>query len=54
MSAPMSGLARALVQAGRLSVPQADAFQKYLTETCGNPLDDIEMPELPEMPGSTE
>ncbi|MCF6378358.1 hypothetical protein L2K70_12155 [Nocardioides KLBMP 9356] len=26
---------------------QADAFEKYLTETCGNPLDDIDMPELP-------
>lgn len=26
---------------------QADAFEKYLTETCGNPLDDLEMPELP-------
>ena len=27
---------------------QADAFEKYLTETCGNPLDDLEMPEMPE------
>ncbi len=27
---------------------QADAFEKYLTETCGNPLDDLDMPELPE------
>ena len=27
---------------------QADAFGDYLTETCGNPMDDIEMPELPE------
>ena len=27
---------------------QADAFEKYLTETCGNPLDDLEVPELPE------
>jgi hypothetical protein len=26
---------------------QADAFEKYLTETCGNPLDDLEMPEMP-------
>ena len=33
---------------------EAEAFADYLTETCGNPLDDIEMPELPEMPGSTE
>lgn len=29
---------------------QADAFGDYLTETCGNPMDDIEMPELPELP----
>jgi hypothetical protein len=28
---------------------QADAFGDYLTETCGNPLDDLEMPELPEI-----
>ena len=26
---------------------QADAFEKYLTETCGNPLDNVEMPEMP-------
>ena len=26
---------------------QADAFEKYLTETCGNPLDNLEMPEMP-------
>ncbi|WP_210439410.1 hypothetical protein [Nocardioides xinjiangensis] len=31
---------------------QAEAFADYLTETCGNPLDDIEMPEL-EAPGTT-
>ena len=30
---------------------QAQAFTDYLTETCGNPLDDLD---LPEMPGSTE
>lgn len=30
---------------------QAQAFSDYLTETCGNPIDDLE---LPEMPGSTE
>lgn len=29
---------------------QAAAFEKYLTETCGNPLDDLEMPEMPQMP----
>ena len=29
---------------------QADAFGDYLTETCGNPLDDLEMPEMPDMP----
>ena len=33
---------------------EAQAFSDYLTETCGNPLDDLEMPEMPEMPGSTE
>lgn len=26
---------------------QATAFSEYLTTTCGNPLDDLEMPELP-------
>ncbi len=29
---------------------QADAFETYLTETCGNPLDNLD---LPEMPGSS-
>jgi hypothetical protein len=33
---------------------QAEAFSDYLTTTCGNPMDDIEMPKMPEMPGSTE
>ena len=33
---------------------QADAFGDYLTETCGNPMDDIEMPELPEIPETAE
>jgi hypothetical protein len=27
---------------------QADAFGDYLTETCGNPMDDIELPDIPE------
>lgn len=27
---------------------QAQAFSDYLTETCGNPMDNIEMPEMPE------
>ena len=27
---------------------QTDAFGDYLTDTCGNPMDDIEMPEIPE------
>ncbi|RYB94131.1 hypothetical protein EUA93_07105 [Nocardioides oleivorans] len=26
---------------------QATAFATYLTDTCGNPLDDLEMPEMP-------
>jgi hypothetical protein len=33
---------------------QAEAFGNYLTDTCGNPMDDIEMPEMPEIPESTE
>lgn len=33
---------------------QAAAFSEYVTETCGNPMDDLELPELPELPGSTE
>lgn len=32
---------------------QAEAFGNYLTETCGSPMDDIEMPDL-EIPGSNE
>ena len=32
---------------------QAQAFSDYLTETCGNPMDNLEMPEMPEMPEST-
>lgn len=33
---------------------QASAFSDYLTDTCGNPMDDLELPEMPEMPESTE
>ncbi len=33
---------------------QATAFSDYLTETCGNPMDDLDLPELPELPDSTE
>ncbi|NYE36261.1 hypothetical protein F4692_001365 [Nocardioides cavernae] len=33
---------------------QAEAFGTYLTDTCGNPMDDIEVPEIPETPESTE
>lgn len=29
---------------------QAQAFSDYLTETCGNPLDNLDMPQMPEMP----
>jgi hypothetical protein len=32
---------------------QAEAFGDYVTETCGDPMDDIELPEL-EMPETTE
>jgi len=32
---------------------QAEAFDTYLTETCGNPMDDIKLPEMPEIPEST-
>ena len=28
---------------------QARAFSEYVAETCGNPLDDLELPELPQM-----
>jgi hypothetical protein len=31
---------------------QAEAFGDYVTETCGDPMDDIEVPEL-ELPGTT-
>jgi hypothetical protein len=35
---------------------QAEAFSDYLTETCGNPLENLDMPEMPdlEMPETTE
>ena len=33
---------------------QADAFEDYLTETCGNPLDNLDLPEMPEMPEMPE
>ncbi len=33
---------------------EATAFSDYLTKTCGNPLDDLNLPEVPEMPDSTE
>ncbi len=33
---------------------QAQAFSDYLTETCGNPIDDVELPEMPELSESTE
>lgn len=33
---------------------QASAFSDYLTETCGDPMEDLELPEMPEMPESTE
>ena len=29
---------------------QAEAFGNYLTDTCGNPLEEIELPELPDLP----
>ena len=33
---------------------QASAFSDYLTEKCGNPMDNLDLPEMPELPGSTE
>ena len=33
---------------------QGEAFGTYLTDTCGNPMDDIEMPQLPELPETTD
>lgn len=32
---------------------QAEAFGDYLADTCGDPMDDVELPELPDMGGST-
>jgi hypothetical protein len=33
---------------------QAEAFGNYLTDTCGNPLEEIELPELPDLPGTAQ
>jgi hypothetical protein len=33
---------------------QAEAFGDYLTDTCGNPMDDLDLPEMPEIPETTE
>ena len=33
---------------------QAQAFTDYLTEKCGSPLEDLDLPEMTEMPDSTE
>lgn len=33
---------------------QAEAFGNYLTDTCGNPLEEIELPELPDLPETTQ
>ena len=32
---------------------QAEAFGDYVADTCGDPMDDVELPELPDMGGST-
>lgn len=32
---------------------QATAFSDYLTDTCGNPMDDLDLPDMPELPEST-
>ena len=47
-------LAAGGADASKEAKEQAEAFSDYLTETCGNPMDDIEMPEMPEMPELTE
>ena len=33
---------------------QAEAFGNYLTDTCGNPLEEIELPELPDLPETAQ
>jgi hypothetical protein len=33
---------------------QAEAFGDYLADTCGNPMDDMDMPELPDLGDSAE
>lgn len=33
---------------------QAEAFGDYLTDTCGNPLEEIELPELPDLPETAQ
>lgn len=33
---------------------QTTAFSTYLTETCGDMMGDLQVPEIPEMPDSTE
>lgn len=30
---------------------QVEAFDAYAFDTCGNPLDDVSLPEVPELPG---
>ena len=47
-------LAEGGAKASKQAQKEAAAFSDYLTETCGNPLDDLEMPEMPEMPDATE
>jgi len=42
------------IDASEKAQKQAQAFTDYLTEKCGNPLEDLDLPEMPEMPDSTE
>ncbi len=41
-------LSKGGAKASKATEKEATAFADYLTKTCGNPLDDVQMPELPD------
>jgi hypothetical protein len=41
-------------EASKEAQAEATAFSDYLTKTCGDPLEGLNLPEMPEMPESTE
>ena len=41
-------LSKGGTDASKATEKEATAFADYLTKTCGNPLDDLEMPEMPD------